>query len=426
MSQQTSGSVSLTQKDRAKILRRIRKLIPERHINVSQPDQDYSKWLSLLDERHPQLLAAADASGFEAGVRELLQALGSSHTAFFQKQVTRVPAPYAINASLRAIDTAAGKRWMFEDVIEDGAAAVAGIKPGDLLLSIDSSPIAPPATPTFCIGGSHLIETGTFSGEARQITMQVPDRKAKDRPPMVEPRSLSHSFIPPDIGYLKVNSFPGNIGLEFARSLDGAIADLKRQGIKRLIIDLRGNIGGALGSLRLMSYLCPGRLEIGHSLTRRRLKKGYDRDRLTRIGKIPSTKLDLLRMFVRFRFIQRDRSMILVTEGLGPQPFHGRIVMLINAHSHSATEMVASFAKDNQLAKLVGTRTAGEVLGGANFVLPSGYRLRMPVAGWYTWKGQCIEGIGVEPDVVVENSPESLAMGVDTQLETAIELAKTL
>lgn len=88
--------------------------------------------------------------------------------------------------------------------------------------------------------------------------------------------------------------------------------------------------------------------------------------------------------------------------------------------------MVASFAKDNQLAKLVGTRTAGEVLGGANFVLPSGYRLRMPVAGWYTWKGQCIEGIGVEPDVVVENSPESLAMGVDTQLETAIELAKTL
>jgi carboxyl-terminal processing protease len=192
------------------------------------------------------------------------------------------------------------------------------------------------------------------------------------------------------------------------------------------VIDLRGNVGGALGSLRLMSYLCPGKMEIGHSLTRRRLRNGYDKDKLTRIGKIPSTKLDLLLMFVRFKFIQRDRSMILVTEGLGPQPFHGRIVILIDEHCHSATEMVASFAKDNGLATLVGTHSAGEVLGGANFVLPKGYRLRMPVAGWYTWKGNCIEGIGVEPDVFIENSPESLSMGIDRQLEKAVDLATTL
>ncbi|PYT67423.1 MAG: hypothetical protein DMG39_23980 [Acidobacteria bacterium] len=58
---------------------------------------------------------------------------------------------------------------------------------------------------------------------------------------------------------------------------------------------------------------------------------------------------------------------------------------------------------------MVGTRTAGEVLGGANFILPGGYTLRMPVAGWYTWQGECIEGKGVEPDVTVENTPESLA-----------------
>ena len=393
---------------------------------MTQPNQDYGKWLALFDDRTPDLLVTSDVEVFEKEVRELLQALGSSHTAFFKKDNTKAPAPYSVNASLRAVDTAQGKRWMFEDVVEDGPAAVAGIKSGEILLSIDSTSVTPPATPSFYIGSNHSVEIGSLAGETRQVTVQVPDKKAKDRPPMIEPRSLSHSFMPPDIGYLKVNSFPGNIGLDFAKDLDHAVEDLKRRGATRLVIDLRGNIGGALGSLRLMSYLCPGKVEIGHSLTRKRLREGYEKDKLTRIGKIPSTKLDLLLMFLRFRFIQRDRSMILVTEGLGPQPFHGRIVMLINHHSHSATEMVASFAKENQLAKLVGTRSAGEVLGAANFVLSKGYRLRMPVAGWYTWSGHCIEGAGVEPDVAVENTPELLAMGTDAQLQEALKLVKGL
>jgi len=50
----------------------------------------------------------------------------------------------------------------------------------------------------------------------------------------------------------------------------------------------------------------------------------------------------------------------------------------------------------------------------------------MPVAGWYTWQGDCIEGKGVEPDIAVENSPESLTAGVDTQLQSAIEVVNSL
>ena len=129
-------------------------------------------------------------------------------------------------------------------------------------------------------------------------------------------------------------------------------------------------------------------------------------------------------MALRFKILQRDRSMVLVTEGLGSQPFHGHIVVLIDEHSHSAAEMVASFAKENNLATIVGIRTAGEVLGGANFNLPGEYVLRMPVAGWYTWQGDCIEGKGVEPDVPIENSPQSLAAGLDIQLQKAIETVR--
>jgi carboxyl-terminal processing protease len=88
--------------------------------------------------------------------------------------------------------------------------------------------------------------------------------------------------------------------------------------------------------------------------------------------------------------------------------------------------MVAGFAKDHHLATVVGTTTAGEVLGGANFKLPNGYRLRIPVACWYTWKGHRIEGTGVQPDVSLENSPESLAAEIDAQLEKAKEVVQNL
>src|SRR5207248_9516897 len=158
------------------------------------------------------------------------------------------------------------------------------------------------------------------------------DRAAKDRPPMIEPRSVSHRVLAPDVGYIRVATFPGAVGQSFARALDEAIRELKAQRARHLVVDIRGNIGGGLGSLRLMSYLCPGKLEIGHSLTRRRLRNGYQKEKLTRIEKIPATKPELLMMAVRFKIFQRDRSMVLATEGLGPQPFHGRIVVLTNEH----------------------------------------------------------------------------------------------
>lgn len=118
--------------------------------------------------------------------------------------------------------------------------------------------------------------------------------------------------------------------------------------------------------------------------------------------------------------------MVLETEGLGKQSFHGRIVILIDEFSHSAAEMVAAFAKDNQLAVLVGNQTAGEVLGGANFRVGNGYYLRMPIAGWYTWQGKCIEGSGVTPDVLVDVDMALLARGKDMQIEKALETVARL
>src|SRR5206468_3741458 len=167
-------------------------------------------------------------------------------------------------------------------------------------------------------------------------------------------------------------------------------------GCERLIIDLRGNIGGSLGFARLASYLCPGQIAIGHSLTPRRLREGYDSKALPQVP-MPRSRLELLFTLARFSF--RDNSVMLLTQGLGRQPFHGRIVVLVNEWTNSAAEMVANFAEENKLATVVGTKTCGTVLGARNFGVGGGYWLRLPVFGWFTSNGGTIEGKGVLPNL---------------------------
>src|SRR5258708_14348914 len=228
---QTIARPALTREDRARILSTIRTLVPERHINVSNPNQDYGPWLALVDKLTPHLIDDADSETFEGGLSELLRALGSSHTAFFHQHSNGVPALGSINASLRAVDAPDGKRWMFLDVIEDGAAFRAGIHPGELLLSIDSIPIMPPQSANFQIGASHQVEVETLAGAKRQVTVEVPNRAAKDRPPMVEPRSLSYRVVAPEVGLVRVATFPGAVGQGFARELDLVLNTLKSNGV---------------------------------------------------------------------------------------------------------------------------------------------------------------------------------------------------
>ena len=111
---------------------------------------------------------------------------------------------------------------------------------------------------------------------------------------------------------------------------------------------------------------------------------------------------------------------MLLTQGLGEQPFHNRIVVLVNEWTNSAAEMVANFAAENRLATVVGEKTRGNVLGAMNFKVGGGYWLRLPVFGWFTSKGRSLEGNGVDPDVSVEISPDALADGQDNQMARAL------
>ena len=414
--------MTLDSKARLQILKSIKKLVLTKHINIAGVDCE--AWATRLDGRNDVLLAT-DIEGFESGVSQMLAELKTSHTVFYHSLPKEFPPQHTINATLREFRQDGRLVWMFLDVFEDGPAHIAGIKSGDILDALDGKPCSPPVLPCFAIGNSHNLQvTKLGSSSQSAITIEVPRRKGtKHRPPLVEPKSPIHRIVGPGIGLLKIAYFPGAAGMEFADALDNAVQELKQQGCERLIIDLRGNIGGSLGFARLASYMCPDKIAIGHSLTPSRLRKGYDIESLPPVA-MPGSKAELLITLARFLF--RDKSVVLLTQGLGEQPFHNRIVILVNEWTNSAAEIVTSFATENRLATIVGVKTRGNVLGATNFRVGGGYWLRLPVFGWFTSKGLSIEGIGVEPNLAIEISADALAKGVDNQMIKAMKVLNGL
>jgi C-terminal processing protease CtpA/Prc len=74
----------------------------------------------------------------------------------------------------------------------------------------------------------------------------------------------------------------------------------------------------------------------------------------------------------------------------------------------------------------VGTKTAGNVLGAANFKVGSGYWVRLPIFGWYTSCGESLDGKGVTPHISVDVDPRQLITGIDQQMDKALEVIGTV
>src|SRR5438132_5163720 len=354
-------------------------------------------------------------------IHKLVADLKSSHTVFRHAGMRNIPARHAINATLHRFGVNGNERWMFQDVHQGGPAYAAGIRPGDLLLECGGREIRPPEDVNFSLGESANLLIEKLHGSEQTVKVNLPMPKSKKHP-VTAPQAVYSERLTYDIGLLKVAMFPGAIGIDVAKDIDRGIAAL--EGCSRLIVDLRGNTGGGIGGLRLMSYLTPGKLEVGYSLTRKRRERGYRREELTRFGRIPSHKATLIWLAARYAFV--EKSILVVTEGLGQQRFHGRVVLMVNEHTASAGEMVSAFAEENNLATIVGTKTPGRLLSGSAYKVGHGYILGLPVAAYLTWQGRMLENDGIVPAIVADLSREALREGKDTQLEKAVEAAKTL
>jgi carboxyl-terminal processing protease len=406
----------MTTEERRDIFTRVDQIVRTKYFDPNFNGRD---WPRMVAEQKTGVLESRNDEVFEARMNGLLEGLGTSHTQFFNSQ-TRVPSRSSINATFRAVSTELGNRWAFQDVQPGGPADRVGIKSGDILLSIDNQEIQPPVPPDFRMQAPSGVTLIHRNGVPKEFTLTVntPRPKYSDCP-YAEPKNVVSEVLPNGIGYLKVTMFPGIIGINFAREVDQAMETLRES--DRLIIDLRGNPGGGIGGLRLMSYLTPGKLPVGYSLTRQRAERGYDREDLPRFGGIPKGKWQL--PFLLLRFVGRDQSIVVVTEGMGPRPFHGSIVVLVNEHTAGAGEMVAGFVRENKLGKIVGVKTAGRLLGGRGFKVGLDYILMIPVGAYMSWAGRRYEGNGIEPDVLVDWTPEDAVAGRDRQFDIAIAVA---
>lgn len=387
------------------------------------PHYNGTDWPDRAKQSREQILAVEDPDRFELEMHDLVRSLGTSHTGFFHESVRRVPGRLAIGASFRRIDKSDGSRWVVQAVHDEGPGQRAGLRPLDVLIAVNGTAVMPPEQPMFPMGTSANV---TVERGSHHLVLEVDIPAPRSRKqPYSEPKAVSFSKLPEDVGYLKVTILPGLLGLDVAREMDRAVAELAD--CKRLILDLRGHLGGGLGVLRLMSYLTPDKLPIGYTVTRRRAESGYRKEELRKLDRLPTDMPNFLAIAsMALKFARRDPSVAVISEGLGSRKWHGRVVILVNEHTISAGEMACAFAQENHLATIVGTETAGRLIPGSGFKVGHGYRVILPRAAYITWQGRTFEGHGLVPDIVVPWSLEDAESGIDNQLNTAIDIARTL
>ena len=409
--------VQLSEKDRHSILDNVIAALRKRFY---APEKLNGEWQVAVDHHRPIIESAATADAFEQAVSDLLAELHTSHLGFFHSTARRASSRAALSATYLSDETTYGKRWIFQDVHSGGAAAIAGIEPGNILLRVDGREIVPPEHPVFPMGKQTSVEVVANDDKSRAVSVDVARPKGKKlhfiEPTLVEARRLENGT-----GYLKVAMFPGMVGVVVANQISSGIASLGD--IDRLIIDLRGNTGGGIGALRVMSLLTPDKIPVGFALDRRRETADIEskKSSFPRFSSIPASTKNLWLLALRFAApMLTKKPVVLETEGLGAKPFQGRIVLLVDRHTASAAEMIVAFARENHFAEVLGEKTAGRLLSATSVKVGNGFRLALPTGSFRTWKGHAHEGAPIEPDQVVEFDWRDRRFGRDRQLDYAV------
>lgn len=269
-----------------------------------------------------------------------------------------------------------------------------GIRAGDHILSVDGQSTRRLTTDE----AANLLqgEAGSLV-ELAVATPPQPPRKLSVRRRRVEVPSVDGARIldrTHGIGYLRLVCFQKTT----CRDLDTALWKLYREGMRRLIIDLRGNPGGLLVTA----------VEVA--------------DKFVQRGVIVST---------RGRSIQEDFTYSAHTPGTWRVP----LVVLIDRETASAAEIFAGAIRDHGRGTIVGDRSYGK--GSVQGIFPlslSGAGVRLTTAKFYSPTGRAYSRVGVEPDVLVrvaarpiDDSPTVGPTAVDdAMLAAALQAARGL
>ncbi len=270
--------------------------------------------------------------------------------------------------------------------IDDTPASKAGIKAGDYIVKIDNIQVQ----------GKSLMEAvklmrGEIGSSVELTIRRRGERKAiikKVRREVIVVSSVEAKILKNNVGYLRLKSFNNNSSGQLIKKIESF-----EKGKKPIayILDLRNNPGGLLNqAINITDFFLDD-------------------------GEIVSTK--------GRRIIENRRFFAKRGDELKGKP----LIVLINNGSASASEIVAGALKDHKRAIILGEKTYGK--GSVQSIIPlsDGGGMRLTVSKYYLPSGKSISEVGVEPDILVEESSDKFEINskFDNQLDYALSLLKS-
>lgn len=244
-------------------------------------------------------------------------------------------------------------------------------------------------------------------------------------------------MIEKEIALLKINSFAVfNKSFDWEGFLDDVFEQLHNNNTKHLIIDIRKNEGG---DIKVVEYLVrkiissPLKIEAPKSITSYRKIPDELKTHISTWDKNPyNWRLKVKKIDDRKYQLRKIFSEVSKTYKPSKIGFRGKTYLLTGAQNSSATHLMATYAKKQSLATLIGQTTGGNQRGsngGYMFFhrLPnSKVEIDIPVFGITTQEvTSSTPNGGIVPDILVDKNIPDLINGIDTELEATIKLIKS-
>ena len=332
-----------------------------------------------------------DAELMESAIRGMVSHL-DPHSAFLDEEEY-----YEIRVSTTGNYSGVGLEVALDDgvvrvvsPIEDTPAYRAGIKTGDVIISIDDMPVSTDSlseTVNKMRGrpGSHVTVTVSRKSETEPLHFPL----MRDE---IQVASVKSELLEDDYGYLRITHFSETT----ARDLNRAVKKLKKastDGLRGLVLDLRNNPGGVLDAAVDVS------------------------DAFLENGVIVSADG------------RANESKFKMQAGPGDVLDGKKLVVLVNAGSASASEIVAGALQDHNRATIMGAETFGK--GSVQTVMPlsSGRAIKLTTSKYFTPKGKSIHEKGIRPDIQlsladeesIDNDPLLPLIERDPELRAAVQ-----
>lgn len=310
---------------------------------------------------------------FDGALKGMVESVGDPYTVYLNKKDFQQLSEMTVG-SFGGIGIVFGKRgndYVVISALEDNPGAKAGIKSGDIITAIDDKSTREMNMEQVAnkirgkYGTTVTLELKDKEGKLRKVNVV----RAEIKNPSVAGQMLANTKI----GYIRIAIFNENTGDDFAKKY----AELEKQGMQALVLDLRENPGGIL--------------DAGVDVARMLVPKG------------PIVSV-----------IDKNGNKFEETSSLEKVKYP--LAVLIDHGSASASEIVAGAIKDTKSGKLFGVKTFGKGSVQSVYRLDNNTAVKITVAKYYTPSGVSIHNVGIEPDVKVELPDDAT---VDVQLKAA-------